>query len=134
MAGVRSKTRDVAKSAGKALGKVPPASPNPMTNVILTDLLLRTGGQLMRRAIEHALLQTQYDKTSAKRIINGRTLKQTMISTAVARMATRSVPGAIVVGGGILAKMLYDRSQGQHAARREGEKDVAQQVAAGAKA
>jgi hypothetical protein len=25
------------------------------------------------------------------------------------RMATRSVPGAILVGGGILAKMLYDR-------------------------
>jgi hypothetical protein len=121
-----------AKSAGQSLEAVPPASPNPMTNLVLTDLLLRTGGQLMRRTVEHALLQTQYDKKKAKNIVKGRTMKQTLISTAIARIATRSVPGAILVGGGALAKMLYDRAQSRRTEKREGNKAVAEQAAAGA--
>jgi hypothetical protein len=36
-------------------------------------------------------------------------LTRGLAGTAIARIATRSVPGAIVVGGGILAKALYDR-------------------------
>jgi hypothetical protein len=130
---VRDTAKAATSKAGKALEKVPPASPNPMTNLILTDLLLRTGGQFLRRTVEHALLQSQYDKKNAKRIIKGRTMRQTLVSTAIARLATRSVPGAILVGGGVLAKMLYDRTQGERTARQEGSKDVAKQAAAGAK-
>jgi hypothetical protein len=129
---VGKKAKAVATSAGETLKQAPPASPNPMTNLILTDLLLRTGGQLMRRTIEHALLQTQYDKKKAKHIIKGRTMTQTLVSTAIARFATRSVPGAIIVGGGTLAKMLYDRAQTRRAAQQKGEKAVAEQAAAGA--
>ena len=125
------KVKAVAKSAGETLEAVPPASPNPMTNLILTDLLLRAGGQLMRRTIEHALLQTQYDRKKAKHIIKGRTMTQTLVSTAIARFATRSVPGAILVGGGTLAKMLYDRAKSRSTAKREGTKAVAEQAAAG---
>ncbi|MET0180164.1 MAG: hypothetical protein ABW194_06730 [Novosphingobium sp.] len=104
-------------------------SPNPMTNLILTDLLLRGGGQFMRHAVEGALLKTKYEPGKAKKIIGGRTMTQTLISTAIARIATRSVPGAILVGGGMLAKMLYDRNQNNRAARLEGEKAVAAQAA-----
>ncbi len=106
-------------------------SPNPMTNLILTDLLLRGGGQLLRHAVETALLASKYDKTKAKKIIKGRSLTQTIVSTAVARIATRSVPGAIVVGGASLAKLLYDRRRGR-VARLEGQRDVAKQAAKGA--
>jgi hypothetical protein len=34
---------------------------------------------------------------------------------ALVRVATRSVPGAIVVGGGLLAKTLYDRRRAKRA-------------------
>jgi hypothetical protein len=132
MAGrAQTKVKSAVKGAGEALDKVPPASPNPMTNLILTDLLLRGGGQFMRRAVEGALLQTKYEKGKAKNIIKGRSMTQTLVSTAIARVATRSVPGAIVVGGGMLAKMLYDRRQTRRDAKRKGEKAVAEQVAAG---
>ena len=114
-------------------GTIEGASPNPMTNLILTDLLLRGGGQILRHAVEAALLSTKYDKSKAKKIIKGRSLTQTIISTAVARIATRSVPGAIVVGGASLAKLLYDRRRGKRAAQIEGAQDVAEQAAKGAK-
>jgi hypothetical protein len=43
-------------------------------------------------------------------------------------VATRSVPGAILVGGGLLAKALYDRRKDAQAARTEGEAKVAEQA------
>lgn len=122
-------------TAGKAdAGKgavIEGPSPNPMTNLILTDLLLRGGGQILRHAVEAALLSSKYDKSKAKKIIKGRSLTQTIVSTAVARIATRSVPGAIVVGGASLAKLLYDRRRGR-AARLKGQQDIAEQAAKGA--
>jgi hypothetical protein len=111
------------------LDKVEGPSPNPMTNLILTDLLLRGGGQMMRHAVEGALLKTKYDPRKAKKIIAGRSMTQTLVATAIARLATRSVPGALLVGGGMLAKLLYDRNQDRRAAQREGEKAVAEQAA-----
>jgi hypothetical protein len=47
----------------------------------------------------------------------------------VARVATRSVPGALLVGGGLLAKTLYDRSISRRKARRRGDKTLALQEA-----
>ena len=125
-----AKTVDTAKA--KLDGVVGP-SPNPMTNLILTDLLLRGGGQIMRHAVEASLLSSKFDKKKAKNIIAGRSLTQTLVATAVARIATRSVPGMILVGGGTLAKLLYDRSQAKRGERSKGQKAIAEQAAAGAK-
>ncbi|KAJ8137866.1 hypothetical protein OY671_008922, partial [Metschnikowia pulcherrima] len=59
----------------------------------------------------------------AKKIIRGRTMGETSIGTASARVATRSVPGAIMVGGGSSAKTSYDRRHGK-SAKAEGEAAV----------
>ena len=115
------------------LAKVEGPSPNPMTNLILTDLLLRGGGQIMRHAVEASLLKSKYDKTKAKKIIAGRSLTQTLVATAVARIATRSVPGMILVGGGTLAKLLYDRSRDRRAAQADGKAAIAKLAADGDK-
>ena len=128
----RGKVKRAVEAAGDKLDEVEGPSPNPMTNLVLTDLLLRGGGQIMRRAVEGALLRTKYDKTKAGRIIKGRTMTQTIVSTALARIATRSVPGAIVIGGGAIAKLLYDRNKGKRAARAEGKREIAEQAAKGA--
>ena len=106
-------------------------SPNPMTNLIIADLALRGGGQLLRHAVERTLLGAVYSRSEAKNLVKGRTMAQTLIGTAIARIAIRSVPGAIVVGGGLLAKTLYDRRRGKGAARAEGADAVAKQAEKG---
>ena len=128
-----TKALDKAKDrAADAIKDTPGISPNPMTNLLLTDLVLRGGGQIMRHAVERTLLGTRYSKDKAKNIVKGRSMAQTIVGTALARIATRSVPGAILVGGGMLAKTLYDRSQGK-SARAEGAQEVHEQAAEGRK-
>ncbi len=100
---------EAAETAADAAAK---PTPNPMTNMILADLVLRGGGALMRRAVEKSLLGRAIGTGKAEKVIKGRTMGQTLLGTAVARIATRSVPGAIIVGGGLLAKALYDRKKG----------------------
>ena len=117
--------------AGKALEKVPAPSPNPMTNLIITDLVLRGGGQIMRQAVERTLLGAKYSPGKARNIVKGRTMTQTLIGTAIARVAMRSVPGAIIVGGALLAKTLYDRARSPHEAQAEGEQAIAVQARKG---
>ena len=85
------------------------AAVNPVTTLIIADLALRGGGQLLRRAVNRTLLGSKNSKPDAANPGKGQTIAQSLISSAIVRIATRSVPGAIVVGGGLLAKMLYDR-------------------------
>ncbi|MBN8502391.1 MAG: hypothetical protein J0M19_14775 [Sphingomonadales bacterium] len=102
-----------------------------MTNLIIADLALRGGGRLLRHAVERVVLGTKYSPDKAGNLIKGRSMAQTLVGTAVARIATRSVPGAILVGGGLLAKALYDRRRGKTAARESGRKAVARQAQKG---
>ena len=119
----------------KAVAKADTAdgpSPNPMTNLLIADLALRGGGQLLRHAIERTVLGAKFSPDKAKNVIAGRSMFQTLIGTAVARIATRSVPGAIVVGGGLLAKTLYDRRQDRRSARAKGKRAIEAQAQRGA--
>lgn len=126
--------RDRATQAAKgAIDKVPAPSPNPMTNLILADVALRAGGALLRHGVERGLIGTKLGKKKAGRVIKGRTMMQTLVGTAIARIATRSVPGAIIVGGGMLAKTLYDRRR-RAEAEVEGTTALEEQVARGKKA
>lgn len=84
-------------------------SPNPMTNAVIADIALRSGGQLLRRAVEVGLLGKALGSGTARNVVKGRSMGQTLLGTAIARVATRSVPGALIVGGGLLAKALYER-------------------------
>ena len=123
--------RGLSKQVNKvadAAKDVPPPSPNPMTNVVLADIALRTGGQLMRQAVERTVLGVKYDKKKARAIVKGRSMTQTLVSTAIARLATRSVPGALLVGGGMLAKALFDRRKSRAEAQAEGEAAVEEQA------
>jgi hypothetical protein len=103
-------------------------SPNPLTNLVIADIALRGSGRLLRHLIERTLLGVKYSDGKAHKIIDGRTMTQTLIGTAAARIATRSVPGALVVGGGLLAKTLYDRSRNRAEVKAEGEKAIEEQA------
>jgi hypothetical protein len=78
--------------------------------------------------MEKGLLKARCEREQATAIVEGRGLAHTLVSTTVARVATRSVPGALLVGGGLLAKTLYDRSISRRKARRRGRKQLAEQA------
>lgn len=117
--------------ADSAVAQTEAISPNPATNLIIADLALRGGGRLLRHAVERSVLGAKYDKHTAEQLVRGRSMTQTLVGTALARIATRSVPGAILVGGGLLAKALFDRRKGRAAARAEGAREVGEQVERG---
>lgn len=102
-------------------------SPNPMTNLVIADLALRGGGRLLRHFVERTLLGVKYPPDKARNIVKGRSMTQSLLGAALARVATRSVPGALLVGGGLIAKTLYDRSRSRKV-RAEGEEAVDEQA------
>jgi hypothetical protein len=126
LAPVGSSPKAATRAAAK-IGKAAP-SPNPMTNLLIADIVLRGGGRVMRHLLETNLLKTKYPPQMARDIVKGRGIVRTFAGAAIARLATRSVPGALVVGGGLLAKALYDRRKGEEA-RVKGEKAVDRRAA-----
>lgn len=128
--GVSKAKRAVRKSAATAKAKVQESggelhgpSPNPATNLVIADIALRGGSALARRAVERAVLGKTYAPRKAKSILKGRTIGESLLHGALARVAMRSVPGAILIGGGLIAKTLYDRSKARRA-RIEGEETL----------
>lgn len=125
-----SKGEDAAVAAKQKLKQALPRdplglngpSPNPATNLLIADLALRSTTMLASRAVQRRLLGTKYPTRKAAAILRGRTLRESMFHTLVARVATRSVPGAIIVGGGLLAKTLFDRAKGRQAKHEGDEK------------
>ncbi len=78
-------------------------------NRILSEIARKGGGKLLNSAVGK-LLPTDADPNPAKKTLLGG-----LAGAIAVRVATRSVPGAIVIGGSILAKALYDR---RHAAKQ----------------
>ena len=117
----RRPSKRPAKLLPKSSEGIPGPSTNPATNFILADVAIRAGSYLARRGVEKGLLANRYGKDTAKGIVINKTLGQSLVSLALARLATRSVPGALVVGGGALAKSLLDRRKSRLHAKREGD-------------
>ena len=119
----------IAGAKDDAAGKntIPGPSPNPSTNIIIHDILLRSAGRLTRQTLEKALLGRQYGSKFAKDVVENRSLVQTLAAYGVTKVATKSVPGALLVGAGLFAKTLFDRSQSRRQSRRSGEKALRKQ-------
>ena len=126
--GGRAVKRAVDKTKG-GIQKVPGPSPNPATNVLIAEILVRSAGRLARRTMEKGLLSAKFQPEEAIAIVEGRGIAHSLVSATVARVATRSVPGALLVGGGMVAKTIYDRSISRRKARRSGRKSLAKQEA-----
>jgi hypothetical protein len=126
---VKTSIQGAAEKAKEKVRDASGPSPNPATNLILADIAIRGGGRLLRHAVELTLLGVKYPPGKARNIVKGRSMMQTLIGTAAARMATRSIPGALIVGGGLIAKTLYDRSRDRAQAKRDGEEAIAEQAA-----
>ncbi|GGD97109.1 hypothetical protein GCM10011515_16120 [Tsuneonella deserti] len=122
----------VTDAGGKAIAtatgesdKVFGPSPNPATNLIIQDVAMRASGRLMRHTVEKGLLRGRYGGHGAKAIVENRSIAQTVVTGLLARYATRSIPGAVLIGGGLVVKTLYDRSRSKREARRSGDRTIA---------
>ena len=123
--------RKVARGQARARGEPVTAtgpSPNPASNLIMANAIVRTGSILLRKAVDKRLLRGRYGKDTAEAAADNRGLGSTLTSLALAKMATKSSTGAVVVTGGMLAKTLYDRRQAQKA-RAKGDAQILEDAA-----
>ncbi len=80
-----------------------------MANKVLADIILRGGQRLLRLVIDQTLLKASELPEPVVKKRGSVTGK--IAGAAATRIATKSVPGAIIVGGGLLAKTLYERNK-----------------------
>lgn len=76
---------------------------------IIAEIARKSGGKMLNQAIGKAVKETPGGARS--------TVVASILGALAVRTATRSVPGAILVGGGLLAKTLYDRRQAKRTAK-----------------
>jgi hypothetical protein len=109
------------------LAEAAPASPDSVGSVtrsILAGIVMRTGSTLLKRGVDRGILGAAPEvlKSAAKAAGVAaagaaatkapkpkRGIGSRLLTAAATRIATRSVPGAIVVGGALLAKTLHER-------------------------
>ena len=121
--------RKVARGQARARGEaVPGLSPNPAANLIMANAIVRTGSILLRRAVDKRMLRGRYGKDTAEAAAENQGLGSTLTALALAKMASRSTSGAIMVGSGMLAKTLYDRRQAKKA-RAKGDAQILEDAA-----
>lgn len=125
---VKSAARKAARRTKNTLAKVPGPSSNPATNLLVMDVAMRGLSMITGRAIEKALLRMRYSDGKAADIVKGRSMVRSMAATSAARVATRSVPGFLLVTGGLLAKAIFDRSLGRRESIRRGEESFEKQA------
>jgi uncharacterized membrane protein len=85
------------------------ADPRLGSRLLLADLALQGGTFLLRQGIERGLLGRKLPTGKALKKAKGLGRGGSLAHVEIVRLATRSVSGAILVGGGLLAKMLHDR-------------------------
>lgn len=125
---LKSTARGTARRAKAALAKVPGPSSNPATNLLILDIAMRGVSMIVGRGVEKGLLRTRYHGEKAADIVKNRTMVQSLAATGAARIATRSVPGFLLVAGGLLAKAVIDRGFSRRESVRQGERRLAEQA------
>ena len=108
--------------------KVPGPSPDPATNLIINDIILRSVGRLSRMTVEKALLGRQYGTRFAKEAVENRSMLHALTAYGVTKVATKSVPGALAVGTGLALKVLFDRGRSRRKSRVAGKKMLRKQA------
>lgn len=106
--------------ASQAEPEISAPSPNPSTNLLIADIVLRGASTLFRRDVERRIATASTgDDDAARKMVDGRTILTTLALHGASKLATRSVPGLLLVSGGLIAKTLYDRGKVRQQRERE---------------
>jgi hypothetical protein len=126
-------TKRITKSAGKASDKDRRRSratskqqrnlaEDPASTLLLANAAILAGSYIVRRAVEKGLLHGRYGGDAAQELLASKNIGQTVVAMGLAKLATRSLPGAVIVSGGAVAKALYDRRQAKRKKQRKATK------------
>lgn len=99
-------------------GEKPLPSSNPITNMVIADIVMRGASVMLRQRVEKGLLTGQLAKEQATRLVEQRGAMTTLALWGASRIATRSPLGLALVAGGLAAKVFYDRGKRLEAKRR----------------
>lgn len=97
---------------GADAGSDGPVARNPLLSLLLADVVVRNGSRLLRQKASQRILT---DTKADPEVPMG--LPKRLATIAAMRVATRSWPGAAIVGGGMLAHTLYKRGKARRDAR-----------------
>ena len=125
------KAARIARARRDAAREIPGPANDPATNLVTADILVRAVSYIARDLIERRLLGRRYEEEVAREIVASRSLGQNLLRVGAARLATRSLPGAFAVTGGLLAKVAFDRARSRRNARRAGEARLLEQAGDG---
>ena len=128
MGGRKDKSARPARRQLLKKADVPGPSTNPATNLLIANIAMQSVAILLRRSAERGLLRQRFAAEEARDIIKGRGMVTSMVTTAAARTATRSIPGLLLVSGGLLAKAVFDRSLKRRTSRRKGDQALLEQA------
>lgn len=116
-------TQTELKVPGEAQTENAPAIPGPSTsnatNLAIAEVLMSGVSRLMRRSMRQEMLSKTHDKETAREMAASRSLLSGLAIYGASRLATRSVPGALLVAGGLALKTLYDRGGARQKRERE---------------
>ena len=107
---------------------VPGPTYNPAANMLMADMVIRTGSYALRTFVEGGLLKGRYDPKTARDIVKNRPASHKLASFAIAKLASKSLPGAALVGTGLLGRSLYSRGKAIRKARRAGDAKLLEQA------
>jgi hypothetical protein len=92
-----------------AKGKSPdPEDEHRKNTALIVDVALREGSLLARRAVHNKLAGGDFTDIKKARLPRAGFAKR-IAAAGLARLAARSVPGTLLVAGGLVAKALFDR-------------------------
>lgn len=99
-------------------GNLTVPSPNPATNLLIADIVVRGASSMLRGGIEKRVAKASADtEEQAQELLDGRTLLTTLGLYGASKLATRSPIGLGIVAGGLVLKTLYDRGKSIQLAR-----------------
>ena len=92
---------------GKTVRAAKKAMPHPETRAVVADVAMRSVGRVIRRTATSQLLG-QFISKEAQRQAKTISLGGSILGMIAARVATRSVPGALFVGSVLAGKAIHD--------------------------
>ncbi|MEO0463306.1 MAG: hypothetical protein AAF127_09255 [Pseudomonadota bacterium] len=108
---VQERMKRDALAAEAAQSKLLP-SPNPITNLLITDIIVRGASSLFRQNVEKRVARASLEtEEEAQDLLDGKGLITTLGLYGASKLATRSPVGLGIVVAGLAAKTLYDRGK-----------------------
>lgn len=92
--------------------RLPRPSPDPATNLMIADILVRGASLVLRRDVKKRIARaTAESEAEARLALDGQNLIRTATLYGASRLATRSPVGLGIVVGALVVKSLYDRGK-----------------------